>query len=127
MAYVDRPFPASGLEGKFSLQYTLAAALLDGGVGVSTFSDERLRRPDMQELLARTQLLMSPDRVGRFEEMEVLVEVVLADGRTVRRTCAGPPGQLARPTPHRRRPPGQGPRLPGHGPGRQPDRALRGP
>jgi len=92
MAYVDRPSPRSGLEGKFSLQYTLAAALLDGGVGVATFTDERLARPDMQSLLARTQLLMTPERPGRFEEMEVLVEVVLADGRIVRRSCDGPPG-----------------------------------
>ena len=28
----DRPHPATGLEGKFSVQYTLAAALLDGAV-----------------------------------------------------------------------------------------------
>src|SRR5262249_16920642 len=28
----DRPHPTTGLEGKFSVQYTLAAALLDGAV-----------------------------------------------------------------------------------------------
>jgi aconitate decarboxylase len=92
MAYVDRPRPTSGLEGKFSLQYTLAAALLDGAVSLATFADERLARPDMQSLLDRTELVMDPERAGRFEEMEVLVEVTLTGGRTVRRTCDGPPG-----------------------------------
>ena len=47
----DRPHPRTGLEGKFSVQYTLAAALLDGAVTLSSFTDERLHRPDMQTLL----------------------------------------------------------------------------
>jgi aconitate decarboxylase len=97
MAYVDRPFPATGLDGKFSLQYTLAAALLDGRVGIATFTDERLARADMQALLARTELIVATGRSGRFEEMEVAVEVDLADGRCVRRTCDGPPGSWGRP------------------------------
>ena len=38
MPYVNRPRPASGLAGKFSFQYTLACALLDGHVGKITKS-----------------------------------------------------------------------------------------
>ena len=34
MPYVDRPRPRTGLDGKFSFQYTVAAALLDGAVTV---------------------------------------------------------------------------------------------
>ena len=97
MAYVDRPVPDTGLAGKFSLQYTLAAALLDGRVGIATFTDERLARSDMQALLARTDLIVATGQSGRFEEMEVVVEVDLADGRCVRRTCDGPPGSWGRP------------------------------
>ena len=37
----DRPMPATGLEGKFSMQYTVAAALLDGHVGLASFTDAR--------------------------------------------------------------------------------------
>ena len=47
----DRPFPRTGLDGKFSLQFTAAAALLDGHVGLSSFTDERLARADMQAKL----------------------------------------------------------------------------
>jgi 2-methylcitrate dehydratase PrpD len=47
------PRPRSGLEGKFSMQYALAAALVDGCVGLRTFEDDMVRRPDIQDLLAR--------------------------------------------------------------------------
>src|SRR6202023_357384 len=38
MAYVNRPRPPTGLAGKFSLQYTTASALIDGKVGIRTFT-----------------------------------------------------------------------------------------
>src|SRR5262249_24566006 len=41
MPYVNRPRPRTGLDAKFSSQYTIAAALLDGAVTVRTFTDER--------------------------------------------------------------------------------------
>ena len=92
MPYVDRPRPESGLAGKFSLQYTVAGALLDGFVGLGTFRDERLERADMQQLLPRIRLTMSPDIPGRFEDMFVLLDIELADGQTLRTRCDGPAG-----------------------------------
>ncbi|MPY95980.1 MAG: MmgE/PrpD family protein [Acidimicrobiia bacterium] len=92
MSYVDRPNPATGMAGKFSLQYTVAAALLDGSVGRSTFTDERVRQPDVQALLPKIELTMSPDIPGRFEDMHVLLEVDTAEGRAIRERCDGPPG-----------------------------------
>ena len=92
MAYVDRPAPETGLSGKFSLQYTVAAALLDGFVGLATFRDERLHRDDLRGLLAKTSLIMSPDIPGRFEDMYVQLEVDRAGGDTVCVRCDGPPG-----------------------------------
>ena len=92
MAYVDRPQPSTGLAGKFSLQYTVAAALLDGAVGRFTFSDERLGRADMQRMLAKIELTMSPEIPGRFEAMHVILDVDLVDGTTVHERCSGPPG-----------------------------------
>jgi 2-methylcitrate dehydratase PrpD len=38
------PWPSSGLEGKFSLTYNVAAAIADGQVTVSTFSDDQIPR-----------------------------------------------------------------------------------
>jgi len=38
------PWPSSGLQGKFSLAYNVAAAVADGEVTVSTFSDDQIPR-----------------------------------------------------------------------------------
>jgi len=53
----DRPLPRSGLDGKFSLQYTVAAAILDRSVGIDTFRNERLARADMQNLLPKIRVV----------------------------------------------------------------------
>jgi aconitate decarboxylase len=89
----DRPHPRTGLEGKFSVQYTLAAALLDGAVTLSSFTDERLHRPDMQQLLGRIAVTMSPDitteyNAGRYVDLEI----ELADGTRVHERCERPRG-----------------------------------
>jgi aconitate decarboxylase len=89
----DRPHPNRGLEGKFSVQYTLAAALLDGAVTLSTFTDERLHRPDMQELLGKIAVTMTPEitteyNAGRYVDLEI----ELADGSIVRERCERPRG-----------------------------------
>jgi len=92
MPYIDRPLPATGLEGKFSLQYTTCAALLDGAVRMATFTDERLASPDMQRLLPTLDLVMSPDIPAHFEGMHVTLEVETEDGRPLSSRCDGPPG-----------------------------------
>lgn len=88
----NRPQPRGGLEGKFSFQYTASAALLDGYVGIRTFTDERRFRPDMVALLSRTAVEVDPTLPQDTRRMQVTVAVTLADGATVSRTCAKPPG-----------------------------------
>jgi 2-methylcitrate dehydratase PrpD len=48
--------PADGLQAKFSLEYAVAAALLDGHVRVASFTDERVQRADVQQLLRRVEV-----------------------------------------------------------------------
>jgi aconitate decarboxylase len=102
MAYVDRPVPASGLAGKFSFQFTAAAALLDGDVTVASFTDERRYAQDMVELLPCIQMIPDPSRKGRFDEMRVDVALTLDDGETFCGSCDGPPGIWGRPVPNDR-------------------------
>ncbi len=97
MAYVDRPLPKTGLEGKFSLQYTAAAALLDGKVGIRTFTDARLGKADMQSLLAKFEVRLDPAIPGRFEDMHVLFRVELDGGRELETRCNGPRGKWGTP------------------------------
>lgn len=92
MPYVNRPQPETGLSGKFSFQYVLAVALLDGKVGIGTFTDATLRRADVQALLPKIQFRMDPAIPARFETMHVDVSVELADGRTLNMRCDGPRG-----------------------------------
>ncbi len=97
MAYVNRPQPTKGLEGKFSLQYTAGAALLDGKVGIGTFTDERLAKSDMQDLLGKFEVVLDPAIPGRFEDMHVLLRVELGGGRVLETRCNGPRGKWGTP------------------------------
>ncbi len=97
MKYVDRPRPATGLDGKFSLQYTTAAALLDGAVKIDTFTDARRFRTDMVDLLQKFELRQDASIPGDFHSMYVEVEVELADGARHKAVCRGPRGSWGAP------------------------------
>ncbi len=53
MRVLTYPRPATGLEAKFSLEYALAAGVLDGNYSLWTFTDEAVRRPEIDALYAR--------------------------------------------------------------------------
>lgn len=88
----DRPSPRSGLEGKFSFQYTAAAALLDGRVGIDSFTDERRFAADMTALLKNTTLTRNAGIPQDTRRMRVEIEATMADGRVVSAVCEKPPG-----------------------------------
>jgi aconitate decarboxylase len=92
MKYVNRQNPATGLDGKFSLQYTTSAALLDGTVKIATFTDERRFRADMVDLLNKFELRQDESIKGDFHSMYVEVEVELEDGTKHGTVCRGPRG-----------------------------------
>ena len=46
------PRPQTGLEAKFSMQYAVAAALRDGEVRLSSFTDAAVQRPEVQAFFA---------------------------------------------------------------------------
>ena len=86
------PAPRSGLDGKFSVEYCAAVALLDGRVVIDSFTDTRRFAPDMEETL----------RKMRVEPVELAPGVVtvtahLKDGTTVSAECRGFKGSAANP------------------------------
>ncbi|MEI7710800.1 MAG: MmgE/PrpD family protein [Rhodospirillales bacterium] len=97
MPYVNRAFPETGLSGKFSLQYTMASALLDGHVGIHTFTESQLHRPEMQALLGKIALEMDKSIPARFETMHVRLRVELNDGTVLETRCDGPRGMWGQP------------------------------
>ncbi|MBO0693580.1 MAG: MmgE/PrpD family protein [Acidimicrobiaceae bacterium] len=52
--------PITGLEGKFSVEYVVAAGLLDRRVRLATFTDEAVARPEAQALLRKVEVAESP-------------------------------------------------------------------
>lgn len=97
MPYIDRPRPKSGLDGKSSYQYCVAAALLDGRVDLSTFADKRRFAPDMVTMLDHIELRQNASIPGRLDAMHVDVAVTLAAGANVECRCASPIGSWSRP------------------------------
>ncbi|HEY8428257.1 MAG TPA: hypothetical protein VIL20_07775, partial [Sandaracinaceae bacterium] len=50
------PRPRTGLEGKFSLPYVLAAGVVDGDYGLASFTDAAVNRPEVQALYDRIEV-----------------------------------------------------------------------
>ena len=78
--------PMSSLEGKFSMEYCLAAALLDRRVGLQSFTDDQVLRPRAQALIPRIEMRRIPGNEGRpsWTEGYHQVEVHLKDGSVLR-------------------------------------------
>ncbi len=81
--YVNRPQPASGLDAKFSVQYTTLVALLDGEVTVDTFTDARLRAPDIAAMLPKVHFHADDSIPLDKAKLHIIVTVWLKDGREV--------------------------------------------
>jgi aconitate decarboxylase len=81
--YVNRPQPRSGLDGKFSVQYTTLLALLDGEVTVDSFTDKRLHAPDVAALLPKVHFHADDSIPLDKATLHIVVTVWLKDGREV--------------------------------------------
>ena len=53
--------PQTGLEGKFSVEYAVAAALLDRRLTLETFTDAMVRRPPARQLMRNVRRYAIPD------------------------------------------------------------------
>ena len=79
--YCNRPFPKDSDEARFSFQYNVAVALIDGTVNDASFSEAKLHSTAVQDYLSRMKLVYDPTIPRDFGEMEVVVR--LASGETV--------------------------------------------
>ena len=105
MKVVIYPEPKTGLEGKFSLQYSLAAGVLDGNYSLWSFTDEAVNRPAIRELL-RKIVAREDDACGvgdpNLQKKAsgargfVVVEARTVDGRSESVRVDAPPGHPAR-------------------------------
>ena len=56
--------PKTGLEGKFSMEYAIATALIDGAVGFGSFTDEAVRRPAVRALIKLMDIAEDEERIA---------------------------------------------------------------
>ncbi len=88
--------PLTGFQGKFSLLYSMATALVDGHLDVDSFTDAKLARPEYAAAAAKIRIDLTSKwdapASGRSDHSRVKVGdglpvvVVLKDGRTVSRS-----------------------------------------
>jgi 2-methylcitrate dehydratase PrpD len=83
LQHTNRPDPQSGLDGKFSVQYVLARALMHGIVSLEHFSDAAVRDDDARALMAKVNA-QPDDSLGRSadDHFYARVQVTTASGET---------------------------------------------
>jgi len=72
--------PAFGLEGKFSIPYCVANALLRGETGMQAFTDDKVNDPKVKELMKKISVIHDPE----MKALESIVEVETKDGAIYR-------------------------------------------
>ncbi len=86
LPHTNNPDPRSGLEAKFSIQYTTARALVDGAVRLEHFEGEAHLDPKVRALMAITDTREHPDMpVDGPNEFGSEVIVTTRDGRRLAR------------------------------------------
>jgi 2-methylcitrate dehydratase PrpD len=90
--------PTSGLEGKFSLHFCAAAAVVHGRVDIETFEPAGLADPVIRGLLPRVTMRVDATvGVDQPPLTEAVVVVRLRDGRSFERRVQGARGYPSRP------------------------------
>jgi 2-methylcitrate dehydratase PrpD len=88
--------PESGLQGKFSLEYAAAAALLDAYPGFGSFTDAAVGRQAARRLVSLVEVKLDPGGSWLLDG-ELEAEIHTADGTILRTRQQFPPGSPARP------------------------------
>jgi 2-methylcitrate dehydratase PrpD len=84
--------PQTGLQGKTSISYCVARALIDRRMGTAQFTDEKVQDPQVRELMARVKVEVPPELSAEAVRGKVasiaaplFMETRLRDGRVIKR------------------------------------------
>jgi 2-methylcitrate dehydratase PrpD len=90
--------PSEGFRGKFSLDYCVAAAVLDGRVDLDSFTDAYAQSPRMRQALAMVKVVQRPEWGGSwFARRQNPVTIHFRDGGSVRKEVEHPRGSPRNP------------------------------
>jgi 2-methylcitrate dehydratase PrpD len=85
--------PEGVVDAQFSIPYTVAATLVNGGLSLEEFTDSKLRNEEILELAARVKLILNPDLdKGPMDVKPQVVEVVTRDGKVLTERIEFPKG-----------------------------------
>jgi 2-methylcitrate dehydratase PrpD len=62
------PRPTDGLEGRFSIRFTIAQLVRNGHLGLEQFDDAETARPDVRDAVGR----VTPEVIGRWEHRQAI-------------------------------------------------------
>jgi 2-methylcitrate dehydratase PrpD len=99
--------PQTGLQGKTSIAYCVARALIDRQIGLAQFTDAKVQDPAVRELMAKVHVEVPPELSaeavrGRVAAIAapVFMEMRLRDGRVLKRRVDYYRGDPHRPLSH---------------------------
>ncbi|TMA67956.1 MAG: MmgE/PrpD family protein [Deltaproteobacteria bacterium] len=73
--------PKDNLQAKFSLNFAVAVAIVDGKAGLKQFTAERVHDPKIKRLMKRVELVRRPLRQEKHETgVDSEIEIVMIDG-----------------------------------------------
>jgi 2-methylcitrate dehydratase PrpD len=94
---LSRPAPASGLDGKFSYEYVVAAALVEPRVHIASFTDEVRHSPAIERALPLIRLRENPEIPADKARTWSRVTVRTTDGRVLEEVSSAFEGTPTRP------------------------------
>ena len=96
LEHTNRPDPLSTFDAKFSVQYCVLRALLDGKVVMEHFENDAYREPLVRELLPRVEAIpLKGIAFDKEDPFNALVRVTLSDGRVLESAVDFPLGRTS--------------------------------
>lgn len=77
------PKPTSDLQGKFSMNYCLAAAFLDRQINLDTFDDEKIQSERVVQLMDKVSMHVASEQVEGTDAQEQFSEVTITTQRGI--------------------------------------------
>ncbi len=76
--------PSDSLQAKFSMEFCMAALLLYGKAGLNEFSDDVVRRAEVQSMIQRVHFGVHPEaEAAGYNKMTTILDIRMKDGRTI--------------------------------------------
>jgi 2-methylcitrate dehydratase PrpD len=76
--------PKNELQAKFSMEFCMAILLLERKAGLAEFTDQVVNRPNVRKMIERIKFSVHAEaEAAGYEKMTTLIDIELADGRTV--------------------------------------------